>query len=300
MDTEKTEITSMPEGMSSEQIDALTTGEETEKPEVIAQEALTATEKDVESAPAEESVKDEKPEEEPEEPELSETEQQLIAKDSKIGEFRRKNRELEIEKARLEGELQARKSLQTPEETKSPLEIAEAKYFEENGNLEGFVMSGELYRQQKTYDDNQATEQTTKTQKEQALTTMNRAVDKLQSGDLSPETVGAGLDFKTVVAIGKNYVDEADIKKIEIVSHRYGVEAGVKKTYELCKQAILDANNEDTKLLQNAMRSKTQPKPKKETKATDIDALTTDGEDTDTGEAEEETHSQRLTNFIFG
>jgi len=302
---DKTEITSMPDGMSSEELDALTTGEEQETPEVIAQEALDATEE--ESLPAEESVKDEtKPEETPEpEPELSETEQQLVAKDSVIGDFRRKNRDLELEKARLEGELVARKSIQAPGEPKSPLEIAEAAYIEQYGNLVGFAMDGQLYRQQKAFDDKQVADNTAKTEEERAITAMNKSIKDLQSGDLSPEKVGSGLDFRSIVELGKNYLDKADLYKIELISHRDGIPAGVRKTYELCKQAILEANNEDTKLLQNAMRSKPQPKPKEPKpkepkKPTDIDALILEGEDEITGEAETDTHNQRLTNFIFG
>lgn len=300
MDTEKTEITSMQDGMSSEDIDALTTGEEQEKPEVLAQEAT-----EQESPPAEESVKDETkpketeetPVEEPE-PELSETEQQLRAKDSKIASMKHQNRELEIERARLEGELEARKSLQTPEEKpKSPLEIAEAAYLEINGTLEGFSMDGELYRKQRAFDDEQEAKQTAATEQEKKKTAMDRAVKSLQADELSVEKMGAGLDFNSVVGLGQHYLDKADMMKIEIVTNRDGVDAGVRKAYELCKAAILAANNSDSRLLQNAIESKSQPKPKKQT---DIDALTTEGEDADTGEAEEDTHSQRLTDFIFG
>ena len=296
---DKTEITSMPDGMTSEELDALTTGEEEEKPEVIAD--ATAEE----SLPAEEPVKDEtKLEETPviEEPELTETEQQLVAKDSKIGEFRRKNRDLELDNARMQGELEARKSIKAPEEPKSPLEIAEAAYLEKYGNLEGFAMDGELYRQQRAFDDKQVAVKTAKTEEEQAITTMNKSIESLQSDELSPEKVGSGLDFRSIVELGKHYLDKADLYKIELISHRDGIPAGVRKTYELCKQAILEANNEDSKLLQNAMKSKSQPKPKETKepkKPIDIDALILEGEDAETGEAEKGTHNQRLTNFIF-
>jgi len=283
MDTEKTEITSMPDGMSSEELDALTTGEE---PEVVAQEAT-----EVESPPAEEPPVKEEPE-----PELSEYEKQLMAKDAKIGDFRRKNRDLEIEKAKLEGELQARQA--PPESQKSPLEIAEAEYLEQYGSLDGFAMGGDLYRQQKAFEDKQVSEKTAKTDKEKALTTMDREVNSLQSGDLSPDKVGDGADFKSVIDLGKHYLYPSDLLKIEETSHRDGIPAGVRKTYELCKAAILAANNSDTTLLRNAMKVKSQPKPKE--KPIDIDALTTEGNDAEQGEAEEDTHSQRLTNFIFG
>jgi len=299
MDTEKSEIAAMPEGMSSEELDALTTGEEVEKPEVIAQEATTEEKPSL----AEESVekKDEKEVEEVKETvekKAEEVEEKVDPKDAVIGDFRRRNRDLELEKARLEGELATRKSLQaTDEKPKSPLEIAEADYLAQNGTLEGFAMNGELYRQQRNFDDKQAVEKTAKTQEEQAIFTMNKEVDSLQSGDLSPAKVGDGLDFKSVIALGKGYLDKADIMKIEITSHREGIPASVRKTYELCKQAVLAANNEDTKLLQNAI-SKSQTKPKKET--TDIDALTTEDEDKIKGEAENDTPNQRIINFLFG
>lgn len=297
----KDEITSLPEGMSSDQLDEWTMSEEDNKPEV--QESAK-----VESPPAEEPVKEElesepktetkveiKPEEEPE-PELSETEQQLMAKDAKIGDFRRRNREIELENARLKGELEARRSQTTEDTPKSPLERAEADYIEKYGSLDGFAINTELYRQQRAFEDKQVTEKTAKTDEERAITTMNREVDVLQLGDLSPEKVGYGADFRSVVEVGKKYLDKADVMKVEIVSHRDGIAAGVRKTYDLCKEAILAANNEDTKRLQLAMRSKSQPKPKK----TDIDAIPTEGDDANKGEAEEETHSQRLTNFICG
>ena len=303
---DKDEITKMPQGMSSEELDALTTGEEVEEPEVLAQEALDATKE--ESSPAEETVEkepEEKVEEEPKvepekEPELSESEQQIVAKDAKIGEFRRKNRDLELDKARLQGELETRKELQveTRETPKSPLELAEKAYIEETGSLDGFAMSGALYRQQRDFDNAQAATKTATEKEEQSKIDMDRSVKSLQNDEMSVDKMGDGLDFNSVVGLGQHYLDKADLLKIEIVSKRDGIEAAAKKAYEICKQAILDANNSDSKLLKDAI-SKAQTKPKVKKKPTDIDALTTEDEEK-TGEAEAgtQTDNQRLSNFI--
>ncbi len=297
METEKSEITNLPEGMSSEELDALTTGEEVEKTDEagLAKEALEATEE--ESSPAEEPVKDEKTEEEAPEEEKPEVD----PKDAVIGDFRRQNRELDLKNARLEGELEARKSMATTaaEPVKSPLEKAEAAYVEENGDLDGFAMNGELYRQQRAFDDEKVAKKSATEKEEQSQTTMARSVTALQQGEFSAEKVGAGLDFNSIVSLGQGYLDKADLMKIEIISTRDGVEAATRKAYELCKDAILAAGNEDSKLLKNAINiqsKKSQTKPKKE--KTDIDALTTEGEETP-GETETDTASKRLVDFIF-
>lgn len=304
---DKDEITKMPQGMSSEELDALTTGEEIEQPEVSAQEVATE-----ETPPAEESVEteaekvakeaiEEKPpvEEKPEEPEaeLSEVEKQLIAKDSVIGGMRRKNRDLELKFAKIEGELEARKSIQVEAKApeKSPLELAEADYFEQNSSMTGFAMDGGLYRKQKAFDDKQAAEKAAAAQSEQATTVTGRTAEKLQADDFSVEKVGEGLDFNTVVGIGQHYLDKADLMKIQIVNDRDGNEVALRKTYELCKEAILAANNTDSQLLKIAI-SKSQTKPK--TEKPDIDALTTKGEDENKGEAEKGTQDNRLYEFV--
>jgi len=299
---DKDEITKMPQGMSSEELDALTTGEEVEEPEV-----KEAAEK--ESSPAEESV-EEKPEAEEkvekeveEEPELSESEKQIVAKDAVIGDFRRKNRDLELEKARMQGELEARKELQVEkkETPKSPLELAEAAYIEETGSLDGFAMSGALYRQQRDFDNAQTVTKTAAEKEEKSKSDMDRSVRSLQDDELSIEKMGDGLDFNSVVGLGQHYLDKADLLKIEIVSNRDGLKAAAKKAYNICKQAILDANNSDSKLLKDAI-SKSQTKPKvKPKKQTNIDALTAAGED-GTGEAETgtQTENQRLAGFVCG
>ncbi len=298
MDTEKSEITNLPEGMSSEELDALTTGEEVEQTEDtgLAKEALDATE---ESSPAEESVEDEsKTEEETSE----EKKPDADPKDAVIGDFRRKLRDEEIKTARLESELTVRKELQTTaaEPEKSPLELAEAAYVKENGDIEGFAISPSLYRQQRTFEVTEAASKAATEKSEHAGTDLERAAQELQDGDFSPEKMGKGLDLQTVFNMADTLLTRGDRVDIADVQQTRGTAAALKEAYRIGKTRILAAGGEDAKVLQNAIntsKSKSQTKPKK-TK-TDIDALTTEGEDTKTGEAETETHNSRLTDFIF-
>lgn len=315
---DKDEITKLPDGMSSEELDNFTTSEDEESEQTdenLAQEALdaTATEEESSDDPAEESVTDETAAEETEETvsESDEKKAKVDPKDAVIGDFRRqvrerdiKLREQEIETARLQGELTARKSMQTEAEApiKSPLDLAEEAWLKDpdnDGTLDDFAMTGKLYREQRVFDKAADSKTAEGKQTDTASIAMDKSVKALQADEFSSEKAGEGLDFKTVVALGQRYLDEADLLKIKITSDRDGVDAGVRKAYGLCKDAILAAGNEDSKLLQNAIdikgKSKSQPKPKK--KPTDIDALTTEGEDTNTGEAETG-QSKRFTDFF--
>ncbi len=304
---EKTEITNLPEGMSSEELDKLTTEDESDDTG-LAEEALAATED--ESSPAEESVETDetkKAEEETpakeEKPEADEK-PEVDPKDAVIGGMRRDNRDLRIEKARLEGELEARKSLQTTTEPppKSPLEIAEAAYIEENGDLDGFAMSGKLYREQKAFDDKQAVDRATTDGQQQVNNTAIQAENELQEGDLSAEQMGQGLDLQTVAGIGTQYLTAGDKLDIANLVKTHGGKAALKTAYKVMVRRTLAASNEDSKLLQNAINikagKKSQPKPKKPKGKPDIDALTTEGEDEVKGEAETETRSKRLLDFL--
>lgn len=307
METEKTEITNLPEGMSSEELDALTTGEESEQTEDnLAQEALDATATKEESSPAEESVEDETTEETEEEASVEKEKPEVDPKDAVIGDFRRKLRDQELETARLEGELKARKSIQTTTEApeKSPLEIAEAAFAEANeGSLEGFAMDGELYRKQRAFDKVADAKAATAEKQSQVNTVAIQAETDLQEGDLSAEKMGQGLDLQTVEGIGNQYLTRGDRLDIVDMIKTRGSKSALKEAYKIMVRRVLAANNEDSKLLQNAIdakgKSKTQPKPKKPKGQTDIDALITEGEDVDTGEAETETVSKRLTDFVF-
>jgi len=303
VDTDKTEIT---EGMSSEELDALTTGEDAEdvKDNKLAQEALDATEEG--PSPAEESVDSEgetKPKEAGEESAEKEK-PDVDPKDAVIGDFRRKLREQELETARLQGEIEARKSIHTTTTTeepqKSPLEIAEAAYIEENGDLEGFAMTGELYRKQRAFDEKQLASKAAAEKQQQVNVALNQAAESLQEGDLSSGKMGKGLDLQSVANIGDKYLTKGDKIDLMDIQASRGMTAALKEAYKMMIHRTLNAGGEDAKLLQGAInaKSKSQTKPKKQG-PTDIDTLTTEGDDIHMGEAETETHSKRLTDFIF-
>lgn len=308
--SDKSEIKKMPEGMSSEELDQLTTGEEPEKveDEDLTQEALDATGDDnsssaeetgqAESAETEESTESEKSDEK--------SDDDVDPKDAVIGDFRRKFRDQEIENAKLQARLEERTAMQTQTATaepeKSPLELAEAAYKEENGDLEGFAMDGELYRKQRAFDDAQAAATAATTSTTQVNNTAMQAENELQETDFSAEKMGKGLDLRTVASIGKQYLTNGDKVDLADIMNSRGEKAALREVYKMSLRRIAEAGNEDTKLITNAIKvhngKKSQAKPNK--KKLDIDALTTEGEDTNKGEAESKpvTHSQRLADFI--
>ena len=287
---EKSEITKLPKGTTSEELDAWTTGEETESPEDLAQAALDATEED--SQPAEESVEDETPEG----TETVAEKPEVDPKDAVIGDFRRKLRDEELKTARLEGEIEARKSIQAkPEEAvKSPLELAEAAWLEdeEHDDLVDFTMNGDLYRRQRAFDDEQAAKKAGTTERTKSDNAATQAEEDLLAGELSEQKRGKGLDLRTIAGIGTQYLTKGDRLDIADIVQSRGSKAGLKEAYNRMVERTLAAKNEDSRLLQNAI-SKTRTKPKKQT---DIDALTTEGENK--GETESETHNTRLANFV--
>lgn len=305
-ETGKSEIAKLPEGMSSEEIDKLTTEEETPDDTELAQEAAA----EAEPSPAEESVEDETPAEEAEEEKPKEKpkeEPKPDPKDAVIGDFRRKYRDEQIKAARLEGELQARKEMTTKAESpeKSPLEIAEAAYIAENDTLDGFAMDGALYREQKAFDDKQTAKKTATDRQTQTDGVALQAEAELQQGELSTAKMGDGLDLKTVAALGTQYLTKGDRLDIADMIQTRGSKAALTEAYNIMKRRILASGTEDAKLLQNAIdlkgKSKSQTKPKKTKEKLDIDKLTTEGEEDveEKGEAETETQSKRLTDFVF-
>lgn len=304
---DKSEIQEMPEGMTSEEVDALIMGDEESDSDITPEDNEDINK----SGPAEESVAEdeesgqEEQEQESEETSGDEEKENVDPKDAVIGDFRRKNRELEIEKARLEGRLEAMAEVQgkvkEPVVEKSPLDKAKADYIEEVGDLEGFTMSVELYEQQEAWKEEQAQKKT----ETNTRTTMEQRANQLADTEFSAEKLGAGLDYRSVVIPGQKLLDEADLLKIKIVSKRDGVEAALRKTYDLCKDALLNSDTEDSKALKLAVKAQKATKPKKKTQtkqkpmtSEDIDRLTTEDDD-ETGESENVPHSQRLSNFIF-
>ena len=311
---EKTEITNLPEGMSSEELDKLTTEEEPDDAG-LAEETLAATED--ESSPAEESVETDETkkaeEEAPVEKEESEAEEKPKPdpKDAVIGDFRRKLRDSELETAKLQGKLEAQVEAETKakEPEKSPLDLEiekQAKQAELDGedfDEDDVKISPSLYRKQKAFEDAQASKTTTTEKKAEANTVLTQASEALQDGDLSAEKLGQGLDLKSVAQLGDKYLTKGDLIDLADIQTKRGTTATVKEAYNIMLRRIKAAGGEDAKLLQNAINikagKKSQPKPKKPKGKPDIDALTTEGEDEVKGEAETETHSKRLTDFMF-
>lgn len=285
---DKEEITNLPEGMTSEELDALTTGEDTpEKVEQdLAKEALEATD-----SPAEETVSE--PEEKEED--LSEDQQQLRAKDSKIASQKHELKERDLENARLQGQLEARKELAAPQApVKSPLEIAEAAYIEENGSLPegGLPMTGDLYRRQEEFADKQRETKAAASEQSRGNNAALHAEDELLTGELSEEKRGKGLDLKTVTGIGKQYLTKGDRLDITDIAQSRGEKAALSAAYHIMVRRTLAAGNEDSKLLKIAI-SKSQTKPKKEETPDNDDSVVIDK-----GEAEEVTHNKRLADFV--
>lgn len=296
--SDKTEIMNLKAGMSSEELDAFTT--EGEEDDTLTKEVATDETPAGESASEEKTVEvEEKPEEKPEEETYEQT--QLRAKDQKIASVKREKHELELENARMQGELKARQELQKSEApVKSPLQKAKEAYIAENDNLEGFTMTVDLYEEQEAFKEEKRIKQASADKAAESQNATGNFVEELQSEEISAEKVGKGLDFKSVVLSGQHYLDQADLMKIQLVSKSKGQKAGLKKAYDLCKEAILAQNedNHDKILLKAAIvqaGKKSQTKPKEKT---DIDALTTEGEDAPTGEAEKETVNPRLANFL--
>lgn len=296
--SDKTEIMNLKAGMSSEALDVFTT--EGEEDDTLTKEVATGETPAGESASedVEEKV-EQKPEEKPEEETYEQT--QLRAKDQKIASEKKVSRALELENARLQGELKARQELQKPEApVKSPLQKAKEAYIAENDNLEGFTMTVDLYEEQESFKEEKRIKQASADKAAESQNATGNFVEELQSEEISAEKVGKGLDFKSVVLPGQHYLDQADLMKIQIVTKSKGQKAGLKKAYDLCKEAILAQNedNHDKILLKAAIvqaGKKSQTKPKKE--KTDIDALTTEGEDDPTGEAEKHTINPKLAEF---
>ena len=274
------------EGMSSEELDALTLGESvSEDTDAEAKAALEAAE----------ALKE------------TETEEEVDPKDAVIGDFRRKARDLELENAKLAGQLEARKELQTetkeevtPE--KSPLEIAEAAYVEENGDLDGFAMTGALYREQAAFDKANDQKEREVVESTRTKSTMEITAANLQEGDLSPETAGEGLDLQSMCKLGDKYLTNGDNLDLAELQQAKGTAVALKEAYKIMKRRVLESGTEDSATLQKAIDAKAGKKkvPAKKNNEDDIDALTTEEDDDLTQVDDDAPRVERLTNFIFG
>ena len=287
---DKSDVEKMPEGMTSEELDALTTGEPLDKDNDLSEAALNEADEAEELLGDDDGLEDEPGEE------------KIDPKDAVIGDFRRKNRDLELEKARLEGELNVRRETKTEtiEKPLSPLAQAKKAGLEDNDDLEGFTMSVDLYERNESFKDTQRNEKAESTQKATRQSEMNTTAKVLQNGDYSIEKLGDGLDLMSVLKTGQHLLDEGDMAKIEVYAKKYGVESALKKSYELCKDAILNSGTTEGRLFKLALAKAAQVKKSKKTKTSQqIDNLITEGVEDETGEVRPKSHVDRLVGFIF-
>ncbi len=304
----KDEIMGMPEGKSSEEIDAIMMeGEEGEESadDNLASEALKATEADSQvdesekDKSAEDEATDEVLEEKVDTEELSADQEQLRAKDSKIASMKHTHRELELENAKLQGRLEAQAEMQTQTKVveKSPLEIAmEAEGVTDPDDLEKpFTVLLEQQKWEKEQDSKASAETVSETQD----SSLDGTIKALQETELSAAVVGEGLDLLSV----KQYEDNLS-KRDETFLRNKNVTDGsavmVREYRKLVIARTIAAGGEDAKTLQRALKlAPGKPVTLKKTLKTekDVDDLTTEGDDT-TGDIESNDIPERLKSFV--
>lgn len=200
----------------------------------LAQDALDATEEES----TEESTEDETTEEGTTEDEEEQTEEGKVdPKDAKIGEFRRKNRDLELDNAKLQGQLEARKELQkaeVEEVVKSPMEIAEEAYIKEYDELpaEGIPMTTKLYNEQRKFDADQDAK-AVPAKPSGGNTQLEVAIDHFQQGEFSEEKAGKGRDFETVLNAAEPLFTNGEILDLKEYTAKNGTVAGLRKSYKV-------------------------------------------------------------------
>lgn len=228
------------QGMSSEELDKLTTGEEEQTPPV-----------EEETPPAEEP-EEKPPEEKPPEDEnlakeaLEATEESEVdPKDAVIGGFRRDLRASELEAARLRGQLEAQ---QTRPKEKSPIELAA----EERGvSVDEVDINGKLYKEQQAWERSQAESQV-----------QQKQFDDYRSGSeaalltMTDETLGEGLGLESIARIGDHLLTDQDRQKIFSAGKNCG-----SVLYKTLKERILEAGGANAQELQKRLKP-TQAKPK--------------------------------------
>ena len=307
--------------MSSEDLDDLFEEEEAEKekpeakPDEKPEKKVSKMSSDeLDELFDEDDEKADKPKEEPaKKEELSETDQQLRAKDSKIASMKHTAKELELDKVRLETELEVRKELQaeakTQEEPKSPLDIAKEEHLAEFGDLDDFKFTVDLYEKNEVFKAEQAKVKTAKAEQAKVKTATdntarinvesNRAAESLQSGELSETVMGKGLDLKSVSAIGDKFLSEGNLLDLKNINATKGTEAALKAAYKIMVRAIIQNGGEEAKTLALAINArKSQAKPKKEKQR---EVGKSEKEEVDEGEPKKEKvaiTNPNLSNFL--
>lgn len=242
------------EGMSSEELDKLTTEEEVEEesPPVEEPDEETPSEEKPQETPDEE-----KPEEDLAQAALDETEEkpEVDPKDAVIGGMRRKLRDAEMAKARAEGELAARQA--GPPE-KSPLELAA----EEQGvSVDEVSVDGKLLNKEIEFRQKQTEARTQQQQFDDY-----KAGTEAASLSLTDEILGEGLGVEALGRTGEHLLTDDDRRTIYAAGKNCGT-----VLYGLLKKRILEAGGPAAQALQNRLnpttKPKEEPKPKPKPKA---------------------------------
>ena len=138
--------------------------------------------------------------------------------------LRTRAQDAEIAKAHLEGKLEALQNQNVQTAVVSPLQTAKEAYIAENGDLDGFAMSVELYEQDTAFKDNQVT-QAAEIANQQALGVLQSA--SIQKSRLLHD------DFNEVIAEGQKLMTDNEYRYVSGSSGDYGELA-----YEMSQKAI--------------------------------------------------------------
>lgn len=130
----------------------------------------------------------------------------------------------EIEAAELRGKVSVLQSQQIETTTVSPLDTAKAAYIKENGDLDGFTLSAELYEQQEAYKAHQATKTA---EGEAAITLANQQATSIHASKLVHD------DWQEVLDAGEKLLTRGEHLDITSSGEKFGELA-----YAKCKAAI--------------------------------------------------------------
>lgn len=228
---------------------------------------------------------EEKPEAEPKE--------EADPKDAVIGEFRRDNREMrerlgKIEAENVELKQKLESQVQPQQKEESPLEKAEKAYKDEYGNLDGFNVSGDLYRQQRAWEKDQEAKATETEQQKKVVQQTN-----LDAADLNkPSMKEAGVDAETVLRFANRFLTDGD--RLDI---RNAGPDMFKKAYSTALMRLSHSDDPEAQKMMNRIKTyqSSQDKPKNEPPKKDNENETGD-EELDYGASDQ---TKRLAGFIF-
>ncbi len=160
-----------------------------------------------------------------------------------------------VAQARAEGKVEALQSQQVETAVESPLDVAKKAYIEENGDLEGFTMSVDLYEKQELFKEHKAT------QAVETETTQKLQVVQLASVDAAKIVHD---DWQDVINAGVKLLTKGEHLDLEGTGNDFG-----ELTYEKCKTAI-ERNksvSKETNAAPNSELSKSEAAEKAKAKA---------------------------------